>query len=1085
MHNVPHCNSPRLFPVIALGLLAAVCVPAAITIGTVLPPGSAGQSYSLTLAPTGGTSPYYNSVSSGSLPSGLTLTSAGILSGTPQSAGLYSFSVQSTDSLNLTGLSNLTLRVTSGTGLQITNVMAEGTVGTAYDTSLRAQGGTASYSFDLVMGGGSIPPGLTITSVGRVSGTPTSAGAYPMIVRVTDAIGNSYQAAMTVRISSTNLSLATTSLSGASAGMPYTQTILATGGTGPYTYVVNSGALAPGLTISNMGTITGTATTVGTYNFSVQATDSTGALTQSNYTLLVGASSPRILANTIPNFAVNTAIMNSLRTQGGTAPYTYTIMSGTLPPGVTLSPAGAVRGTPTSTGSFPLTIRVTDAAGFTSTSEIVLNINTGNFGITTSNLPDGLVNMKYATNLRTSGGTAPFLFLMSTGKLPPGLTLNMDGLLVGTPTASGLYRFVVRAFDGANQVAQIPLMINIETAGQSLSKAGLANGTVGQPYTSTLSVTNGTAPYVFSLVSGTLPSGLTLGQNGNVSGIPTSSGLYIATIKVTDATAASSQTTVAVVISGPGVAFTTLVLPATRQNQSYSTTLQAMSGTSPYTFALASGTLPQGLTLSSAGVLSGVVGGTSAAPFTIRVTDGSGASSQVTYFFDINASNITMVGATPGAGQEGRAYTYTFTTAGGTGATTYSLESGTLPPGLTLSPNGTLSGTPSAAGAYVIRLKATDASGAVSSFSYVLVINRMGLAFAANQVSDVVVGTPYSATVSGTGGTGPYTFTLADGTLPAGLTLASNGVLAGMATAPGSFPVALRITDSTGATATMALTITVKMADAITIGSSLPSGTAGTAYAFLLTATGGQAPYTFNLNTGSSLPSGLSLSNSGLLSGTPSNNGVSTFTVMVKDGSGATGVQALTLTTASTNLNMSATTLPNGTIGAAYNFTASPSGGTAPYMLTLVGGTLPPGISMSPSGVFSGTATSVGSFPIILRLADSTGVQIQKAYTMVITGTSGLVFTTTSVPMATFGQSYSTTLQASGGMAPYTYSVASGNLPGNLSLAMNGTISGTMSGTGGVTIGGSNMMAGQFPVSFRVTDANGATATTTLVFVTN
>jgi len=399
-----------------------------------------------------------------------------------------------------------------------------------------------------------------------------------------------------------------------------------------------------------------------------------------------------------------------------------------------------------------------------------------------------------------------------------------------------------------------------------------------------------------------------------------------------------------------------------------------------------------------------------------------------------------------------------------------------LPPGLTLSTAGVLSGTPTAPGTYFINLKATDANNVSSFFSQSIVIGNAGLSLVSNQVADATVGVQYSASFAGTGGTAPYSFALASGTLPAGLTLSPNGSLTGMATTAGSYPVTLKITDATGATATSAVTITVKAANPISIASALPSATPGSAYSYTLVASGGLAPYVFTLDAGSTLPTGFSLSTAGVLSGTPTAAGVNTFTVNVKDANGRTGTQTLTLTTSGGALTIPNASLANGTVGTAYNLTLSPAGGTSPYTLSVVGGTLPPGVTMTPTGVFSGTPTAAGTYPIVLRLTDATGAQVQQSYSIVVaaSGAAGITFTTTTLPAATSGQSYTATLQATGGIAPYTYAVTTGTLPAGLTLASNGTISGMTTGA-----------AGQFPLTIRATDANGATATTSLTLTTN
>ncbi|MBY0502798.1 MAG: Ig domain-containing protein [Bryobacteraceae bacterium] len=1055
-----------------LGILSVIFAHAAITIGTTVPSGTVGQAYQITLVPSGGNAPYNNLVTAGIIPAGLTLSSAGVLSGTPQSPGLYSFSVQSTDATSVTGLTNLTLRVAGPTGLQISMTsLPDGKPATFYDNTLTAQGGTSPYSFDLVSGGGTLPAGLWITSVGRIYGTPVAAGVFPLNLRVTDSLGNSYQASMTLRITGTGLGLTTVSLAGASAGLPYSQTIAAVGGTGPYTFAIGTGALPAGLTLANTGLISGTANSAGTSNFSVQVTDSTGTVMESNYSLVVGNTIPQTATASIPNGVVNTGFSNTFRTQGGTGPYTYAIVNGNLPAGLTLV-NGTVSGIPTASGAFPVTVRVTDAAGQSNTFDVLYNVNSSGFSIVPSPLPDAFVNTKFIGTLRTTGGFAPYVFLMSsTGALPPGVTLNMDGNLIGTPTIAGRYTFLVRAFDAGGQAAQLPVTITVQPAGQSWSRSGLVNGFVNQPYTSTLSVTNGMAPYVFTLISGTLPSGLTLAQNGNVYGIATTSGLFLPTIRVSDANGSTSQITVAIFVSGGGAAFSTFTLPSARQNQSYTTTLQATGGTGPYTFELAAGTLPQGLTLTPAGVLSGVPGGISATPFTIRLTDGTGATSLVTYFFDINGSSLALTGALPGSGQVGQPYRYSFAATGGTGPTTFVLDSGALPPGLTLNENGTLSGTPTAAGTYLVKLKTTDANGASSQFTQVIVIGSTGLAFASNAVSDGTVGSSYSANLSGIGGAGPYTYALVSGTLPAGITLGSNGAFSGTPTASGTFPVTLRITDSAGATATMALTLVVRATAALTVGSTLPSAAPGRAYSFQLIAGGGQAPYTFMLASGSALPAGLMLSSPGILSGLPTTAGMGTFTVIVQDASGATATQVITLNVASSTITIPNATLPNGTVGGAYSLTLSPAGGMAPYTVAVVSGTLPAGVVLSGAGVFSGMPTTPGIYPVIIRVTDANGAQVQQPYVIVVAPLGGLIITTATLPIATMGQIYSGSLQATGGTGPYTFAIATGTLPAGLILSSTGAITGLATATG------------QFLITFRVIDVNGTMATATLSLV--
>jgi hypothetical protein len=151
------------------------------------------------------------------------------------------------------------------------------------------------------------------------------------------------------------------------------------------------------------------------------------------------------------------------------------------------------------------------------------------------------------------------------------------------------------------------------------------------------------------------------------------------------------------------------------------------------------------------------------------------------------------------------------------------------------------------------------------------------------------VGAAYNQTLTASGGTGPYTFSVVSGTLPAGLTLTAGGVLSGTPTAPGSSTVTIRATDGSGCTAEIIYTIVITSAPlcpAITLApATMPNGAVGVAYSQTITASGGTAPYTFSLTSGT-LPPGLTLSAAGVVSGTPTTVGTSTFTVRGTDANG-------------------------------------------------------------------------------------------------------------------------------------------------------------------------------------------------------
>jgi hypothetical protein len=160
------------------------------------------------------------------------------------------------------------------------------------------------------------------------------------------------------------------------------------------------------------------------------------------------------------------------------------------------------------------------------------------------------------------------------------------------------------------------------------------------------------------------------------------------------------------------------------------------------------------------------------------------------------------------------------------------------------------------------------------------------------------VGVAYSQTLSVTGGTSPYTWSIASGSLPAGLSFSSSGVVSGTPTsAIGPTFITFQVTDLTSATAMKSLSFTISTPPSIST-SSLPNGTVGTAYSQMLTATGGTSPYSWTIASGS-LPAGLTLSSNGLISGTPTAAASSTsVTFQVTDTNNRTATKVLSMTTA-------------------------------------------------------------------------------------------------------------------------------------------------------------------------------------------
>jgi len=303
-------------------------------------------------------------------------------------------------------------------------------------------------------------------------------------------------------------------------------------------------------------------------------------------------------------------------------------------------------------------------------------------------------------------------------------------------------------------------------------------------------------------------------------------------------------------------------------------------------------------TVSGAGVITPVAAGTSTIIATQAAVAGVNAQASQSYTLTVtSAMNITPASLL--AATVGTAYSQQLTANGGIGPYAFAV-SGTVPAGMALSASGVLSGTPTAAGSFALTVQVTDTRQFTATKNYTLSVAAATLALTPASLPNPVAEATYSTTVTGTGGTAPYSYAVV-GALPAGLSLnASTGVLSGTTNVAGSFTFGIKVTDSStgvGApfSASNSYTLAVAAPALSLTPSSLAAIRAGDAYSQPFTAAGGVAPYAYSVSSGA-LPAGLVLdAASGVLSGTPTAFGSFSFTVQAKDAHQFTVQQALTL----------------------------------------------------------------------------------------------------------------------------------------------------------------------------------------------
>jgi hypothetical protein len=1088
------------------------------------------------------------SISSGALPDGIAVdTSADCngnfcLSGTPTAAGTFTFTVQVVAALApfLDTTQTYTVVIYGISGAPASS----GVVGVPFSQTYTATGGANPPSYTWFLGDSTLPPGLAFNpalpatpgDTEVLSGTPTTAGVYlvPLQLSLTDPVAGYLVGFLpiTVGIAATPVTI-TGNLPAGIVGGAYSAALVAAGGFTPATntFSVISGTPPAGTTLSADGTLAGTLTAVGTYTFTVQVTNTlifNGVIpppltTTQVYTVVVY---PILAVTPLAAIAgtVNVPFSQTFTATGGAGPSTYTwsLTTSQPPPGLTLSAAGVLSGTPTTPGTYTFSPQVSSLIPTVGTAvasqAFTIVIAAVPSPTITGNLPGGTVGVPYSGALVATGGYGAGTYTVSVvdGSVPPGLAPVKhplgpgSGGLVGTPTSAGTFTFTLQI---ASTEGALPVLTATEVftvvvyPALAITTQAANSGTVGVAYSQTFTATGGAgngggvavspacqcvivSAYAWSFASSTPPPGLTLSSAGVLSGTPTAAGAFPIYVQVLSqypaggAQTASQWFTVVIAATpsltiGGSVSGGTVGVP-------YSAALTGSGGygAGPYTFSLASGALPSGLTLSAAGTLSGSPTAAGTFTFTVQVTNTypsavasfpplTGTQSFTVVVYPV----LTITTVTANVGTVGGAYSQAFTATGGAGASTYtwSLVSGTPPPGLTLSAAGVLSGTPTAAGTFTFTVQVSSQSPnsgvQTASQGFAVAIATAPSLSIAGVLGGGTVGVPYSGTLTGFGGygAGAYTFALASGTLPAGITLSATGTLSGTPTAAGTSNFTAQVTStypSTVAlpplTATQSYTVVIYPALAITLQAA-SSGNVGAAYSQTLTAAGGAgaSSYTWSVATGAP-PPGLILSPAGVLSGTPTAAGTFNFTVQVSSQVPTIGVQtasqAFSIAIAAVPSLAITGTLGAGTAGVAYSATLGATGGygTGAYTFSLVSGTLPTGLTLSAGGVLSGTPTGAGTFTFRVQVTSTLATAVAsilpltatQSFTIVV---SAVALTITGSPgSGTVGVPYLATLTSSGGYGTgtCTFALLSGTLPADITLSAGGILSGTPTAVG-------------------------------------
>jgi hypothetical protein len=336
-------------------------------------------------------------------------------------------------------------------------------------------------------------------------------------------------------------SVVTASLPAGTMGVAYAASLQATGGKQPYSWSLKSGSLPAGLSLSHAGAITGSPTGQGTFRALVfQVADSSDATADSSaLNLKINPAALGFVTSSLPNSEVGASYSAILEGSGGTAPYKWSLKAGTLPGGLSLNAtSGAITGVPAKAGTVSsLVFKLTDANNNSVDSDsFTVEIITGP-SVITSSLPASEIGATYSVTLQATGGAGSYVWSLKSGSLPAGLSLSTSGIISGTPNASGTFGPLLFQVTDTNRVDALSGQLNLQTAtAPAVASAFLPMDNAGTAYSFNLHANGGTLPYKWTLLSGTLPAGLTFNPaTGAITGTPTTPTINALVFKVTDA----------------------------------------------------------------------------------------------------------------------------------------------------------------------------------------------------------------------------------------------------------------------------------------------------------------------------------------------------------------------------------------------------------------------------------------------------------------------------------------------------------------------------------------------------------------------
>jgi Putative Ig domain len=331
-------------------------------------------------------------------------------------------------------------------------------------------------------------------------------------------------------------------------GQPYEADLEAEEGCIPYTFTHDSGYMPPGLKVDptptySKGTVEGTPTQAGWWNFYIEVTDICGT-TPSQAEMSIFIHPPlAITTERLPPATPGQAYSAKLTYESSdTSTIEWSLVGGSLPAGLTLRIDGTISGTPTPAGQYTLEVQAYDRNIRRTRKTLGLTVG-AQLAASGPSARLGEVGVRFRSTLRSTGGVAPHSWAVATGSLPRGLALNAaNGEITGVPAAAGTSALTFTVTDAAGAKATTNGTLRIADRLRIATAATLPVATEGSAYRTRLTTAGGQRPVRWARTSGALPRGIALNpRTGALTGTPASTGTYRFTLRATDALGGSSR----------------------------------------------------------------------------------------------------------------------------------------------------------------------------------------------------------------------------------------------------------------------------------------------------------------------------------------------------------------------------------------------------------------------------------------------------------------------------------------------------------------------------------------------------------------